>query len=158
MAEQLQIAFESNFIKQSAAASQSAWRVSLTEIRKLQDKWERTGHVPREFDKTMWKRYKNALDQFYAQKPESEQPRESKEEMQANLETKTKLCKEAEALAAGDDPAACHRDAKRPAGRFKKAGRVPSKKQADELGDRFFAAVGKIFDAARAADDSQRRA
>ena len=158
VAEQLQIAFESNFIKQSAADSQSAWRVSLTEVRKLQDQWERTGHVPREFDKTMWKRYRNALDQFYAQKPESEQPRESKEEMQANLETKTKLCKEAEALAAGDDPAACARDAKRLAGRFKKAGRVPSKKQADELGDRFFAAVGKIFDATRAADDSQRRA
>ena len=158
VAEQLQIAFESNFIKKSADDSQSAWRVSLTETRKLQDQWERTGHVPREFDRTIWKRYKNALDQFYAQKPESEKPRESKEEMQANLETKTKLCKEAEALAAGDDPAACARDAKRLAGRFKKAGRVPSKKQADELGDRFFGAVGKIFDAARAADDSQRRA
>ena len=157
VAEQLQIAFESNFIKQSAADSESAWRVSLTEVRKLQDKWERTGHVPREFDKTMWKRYKNALDQFYAQKPESEQPRESKEEMQANLETKTKLCKEAEALAADDDLAAGVRDAKRLAGRFKKAGRVPSKKEADELGDRFFAAVGKIFDAARADDDSRRR-
>jgi hypothetical protein len=147
LAEQLQIAFESNFIKKSADDAQSEWRLSLDKVRKLQDRWEATGEVPREFDRSLFKRYRRALDQFYAKRPESDTPKESKEQMKKNFEVKTALCDEAENLLANGDQADQIRDAKRLAGRFKKAGRVPSKKQADVLGDRFYGAIDKIFEA-----------
>ena len=157
LADELRLAMESNFITSSAADERSAWHASFDEVKKIQADWEAIGAAAREAENEIWKRFRRAADRFYVRRPDAQRPRETPKEMEANRAAKDRLCEDAEALVAKGDHVAHVREAKRLAGRWKKIGRVPSKKDADALSDRFYTAVDKIFDAARAAEQADRR-
>jgi hypothetical protein len=62
----------------------------------LQDKWRETGPVPREKKDEIWDRFKAACDKIFDRRREHEQQFEEKRK--ANLDAKTALCDQVEAL------------------------------------------------------------
>lgn len=148
LADQLQIAFESNFIT-NASDDQNSWRSAMQEVRQIQDTWREIGPVPRRAAADLNQRYRHACDAFYEQRPD-QRPRVSPEEMARNRDRKLTLCEEAEACAAADDPATRFGAVRGLQKRWKETGRIQSKEEADQLWDRFRTACDVVYQAHRA--------
>ena len=82
-------------------ASPEAANGSFDEFRTLQAQWKETGAVPAEQATTVWKTYQLYVEQFYDQLKMNNELREY--DFKKNLEIKTRLCEQAEALAAEEN-------------------------------------------------------
>ncbi len=69
---------------------------AFKKLHTLQDKWRETGPVPRDKKDEVWDRFKAACDKVFERRREYEQQFEEKRK--ANLEAKTALCEQVEAL------------------------------------------------------------
>lgn len=112
--------------------------------------WRETGPVPRAKNEELWQRFKTASDAVYRRR--DEHVTRLNEERQKNLATKTGLCEEMEAIAAGTYPSLKDfRDADKQVieldKRWRATGRVP-KEFNDSIWERFRAAR-KEFNAKR---------
>ncbi|MCF0184181.1 MAG: DUF349 domain-containing protein [Bacteroidaceae bacterium] len=87
-------------IKELAASPEQA-NGAFDEFRTLQATWKETGAVPAEQATTIWKTYQLYVEQFYDQLKMNNELREY--DFRKNLEVKTRLCEQAEALAAEDN-------------------------------------------------------
>ncbi|MCF0194575.1 MAG: DUF349 domain-containing protein [Bacteroidaceae bacterium] len=83
-------------IKELAASPEQA-NGAFDEFRTLQTTWKETGAVPAEQATTVWKTYQLYVEQFYDQLKMNNELREY--DFKKNLEVKTRLCEQAEALA-----------------------------------------------------------
>lgn len=78
------------------------WKATSETMRALQEEWRRIGSPGKDDDASLWHRFRQAQDVFFQRRAEA-RARRSQEELR-NLGHKERLCAEAEALAASDDP------------------------------------------------------
>ena len=74
---------------------------TFEEVRQLQQNWKVAGSVPPESATDLWKRYQLVIEQYYDIQKINNELRDL--DFKKNLETKTTLCEQAEALAKSDD-------------------------------------------------------
>ncbi|HKR05582.1 MAG TPA: DUF349 domain-containing protein [Bacteroidia bacterium] len=112
------------------------------QIQELQLQWRQTGPAEKNADEQIWSRFKNTCDNFYKVKTEFYNRR--KKESQANLQAKTELCIQAEALMNSTEWKKTADELKRLNEAWKKTGYVNSK-VADKIWNRFRTACDAFF-------------
>lgn len=114
-------------------------RRSLELLIPIRKEWREAGYLPDDIDQQLFERFKAACDALYARRDAHRKEQDQKR--QANLEIKTQLCAEAEALAEGSYDSMKDWKAEEPRmldieNRWRSTGPVP-KAQSDEVWDRF---------------------
>lgn len=72
------------------------WKKQEVEVKKIDETWKTIGRVPKQFNDSVWDRFKSAKRDFFRKKiPLLKQ---IKDELSANYDAKIKLCERAEAL------------------------------------------------------------
>ncbi|TPE45867.1 DUF349 domain-containing protein [Pontibacter mangrovi] len=128
------------------------WRDKTDEIQKLKEEWDKAGLVPKEnaeeVNKTFWGNYKAFFqhkNQFF---------KALDEQKMQNLQLKTQLCEEAEALKDSSDWGATKEKLIQLQKKWKTIGRVPDK-YSDKVWQRFRSACNEFFDRKQAQEQHQ---
>ncbi|NMD00760.1 MAG: DUF349 domain-containing protein [Bacteroidales bacterium] len=119
------------------------WEESTKQMINLQQRWRTIGMVPKSENAAIYKRFRNALDQFFAAKKEFYSIKN--EEENKNLQLKTDLCIRAEALKDSNDWKKTTFEIINLQKEWKKIGPV-SRKDSDAIWQRFRAACNEFFD------------
>ncbi|MCF8332476.1 MAG: DUF349 domain-containing protein, partial [Bacteroidales bacterium] len=114
------------------------------EVKELMKVWRSIGFVPRQYNESIWNRFKTSVDTFFDNKKDFFKV--LKEEQRDNYNRKFNLCMEAEALQDSTDWKKTTRDLINLQKEWKKIGPV-SRKHSDKLWKRFRAANDKFFNA-----------
>lgn len=112
-------------------------------FRELQDRWKSTGPVPRAESRELWNNYHFHVDNFYDFLKISDELREL--DFKKNLEKKTALCEEAEALAEKDVTPETFKQLQELHAKWKQIGPV-DREQREPIWERFSAATRKIHE------------
>ena len=86
-----------------ALADSTDWGPTTGAYRDLMARWKAAGPAPRDVEESLWKRFREAQDQFFAAKQAALSEQDT--EFRVNAEAKEKLLAEAEALLPIGDPA-----------------------------------------------------
>jgi hypothetical protein len=119
------------------------WRAAADQIKDLQEEWKTVGPVPKASGDALWKRFRGACDAFFDRRKAAFEAQDA--ERGVNLEKKTALCVEAEALADVEDQNAAIEKVKELQAQWKRVGHVP-RDQSDAIWNRFRAACDRVFD------------
>ncbi len=119
------------------------WEEATKQMIDLQQRWKTIGMVPRSENIAIYKRFRAALDQFFAVKKDFYT--QKSEEENKNLQLKTDLCIRAEALKDSTDWKRTTNELINLQKEWKKIGPVP-KKDSDAIWKRFRAACNEFFE------------
>lgn len=129
------------------------WTEKTQEIIALQEEWRTIGYAPQKMNTKIFERFRAACDLFFERKAEFF--KNMKNSLVENLEKKTRLCEQAEALkdstdwkGTSDKLAALQRE-------WKAIGPV-AKKYSDAIWQRFISACDAFFEKRKTAGSSQR--
>lgn len=112
------------------------------QVAELDKRWRATGRVPKEFNETIWERFREARKQFNAKRTPLVQQKDG--EFKKNLDDKTRLCERAEALKESTDWKNTTRAFLNLQDEWKKTGPV-SREMSDKIWQRFRAAADYFF-------------
>lgn len=129
------------------------WNNSSNEVKELMNIWRSIGFVPRQYNESIWNRFKTSVDTFYDNKKDFFNT--LKEEQRENYNRKLNLCLEAEAIQDSTDWKKTTLDLIKLQKEWKKIGPV-SRKHSDKLWKRFRAANDKFFNAKEEYFDSRK--
>ncbi|MCL2091406.1 MAG: DUF349 domain-containing protein, partial [Micrococcales bacterium] len=130
-----------------ALATSADWGPTAGAYRDLMTRWKAVGRASRQVDDALWARFRAAQEQFFAAR--NAQSAQVDAEFQANLEVKTALLAEAEALLPVKDLAAAKAALRSIQARWEQAGKVP---RADV--QRIEARMRAVENAVRESDDA----
>lgn len=120
------------------------WNLASDEVKELMKLWRSIGFVPKQYNESIWNRFKTSVDSFFENKKEFFKV--LKDEQRDNYNRKLNLCMEAEALKDNTDWKKTTRDLINLQKEWKKIGPV-SRKHSDKLWKRFRAANDAFFNA-----------
>ena len=123
-------------------ASINAWQKKSTELTELFQVWKTVGPAAKKENEEVWARFKAAMDSFFTKKKEYFST--LKDQQTENLERKTQICIEAEALMESSEWKKASEQLKRLQDEWKTIGPVP-KRHADKIWKRFRAACDAFF-------------
>ena len=133
--------------------SYAVWNEKTQEVIALQEEWRGIGYAPQKMNTKIFERFRTACDTFFERKAEFFKG--MKNNLVENLEKKTRLCEQAEALkdstdwkATADKLSALQRE-------WKAIGPV-AKKYSDTIWQRFINACDAFYEKRKAAGSSQR--
>jgi translation initiation factor 2B subunit (eIF-2B alpha/beta/delta family) len=130
------------------------WGATSAEFRNLLTEWKAAGRASRDVDDALWRRFKAAQDTFFKARKSATAERDA--ELQANIDAKEALLREAEKLDFSNQDAA--RAALRSIGdRWDAVGKVPRERSAD-LERRMRAVEKKVRETASSSVDPQAQA
>jgi hypothetical protein len=118
------------------------WDEKSNEILEIQKIWKSVGYAPKKDNNKIYQRFRAACDDFFSRKREFFS--HFKEDQQNNLQLKTELCLQAEALKASTEWKKTTEDLIQIQKRWKEIGPVP-RKHADQIWKRFRAACDEFF-------------
>lgn len=130
-----------------------AWEKMTATVLDLQEQWRKLGFVPRKTGNALFARFRAVCDAFFTAK--AEYYRSTREEYAANIERKTALCEQAEALQDSTDWHETTDKLVELQKEWKTVGPVP-KRQSDALWHRFQNACDKFFERKKANGNSTR--
>lgn len=130
-------------INEMELTSHKEWGEKSKEVVNLQKVWRTIGFAPRKDNNKIYKRFREACDKFFDAKREFYS--KNKELQQNNLQLKTDLCLQAEALKDSEDWRKTTQDLINIQKQWKEIGPVP-RKQSDALWKRFRAACDYFFE------------
>jgi hypothetical protein len=119
------------------------WEERSQEIRELQKIWKTIGFAPRKQNNAIYERFRKACDLFFNRKREYYAA--NKEAQMNNLQMKTDLCIQAEALQDSNEWKKTTEDLINLQKKWKEIGPVP-KKYSDQIWKRFRAACDRFFE------------
>lgn len=123
--------------------SHREWDEKSKEIQELQKMWKTIGFAPRKQNNAIYERFRKACDRFFNRK--REYYAENKEVQMNNLQLKTDLCIQAEALKDSTEWQKTTEDLIRLQKKWKEIGPVP-KKYSEQIWKRFRAACDVFFE------------
>lgn len=129
-------------IAASGISTMKDWEKRYREILELQQVWKTIGFAPRKENQKIYQRFRAACDDFFRRRREFFQ--KMKEEQHNNLQLKTELCLQAEALKDSTEWKKTTEDLINIQKRWKEIGPVP-RKYADAIWKRFRAACDEFF-------------
>ena len=118
------------------------WQDNTNKVNDLLKIWKNIGPVPQKVNSEIWKRFKTALDAFFANKKEYFD--KLKEQQMHNYNLKVELCMQAEALNTSTDWKKTTNELINLQNEWKKIGPVP-KKHSDKIWKRFRSACDEFF-------------
>ena len=131
--------------KAEALKSSTEWKKATDQFIELQKQWKEIGAVPRKKSEQIWKRFRAACDDFFAERDKNAKP---ENDFYGNLKAKKSLIAEIEAYTPSDDEAA-NADALREFNaRWQEIGHVPFKEK-DNVNAAFRNAVKAKFPSAQ---------
>lgn len=119
------------------------WENKAREVIEIQRMWRTIGFAPKKHNSKIYQRFREACDSFFQQKREFYA--ENKEQQQNNLQLKTELCVQAEALKDSTDWKETTEILKKLQRDWKQIGPVP-RKHSDKIWKRFRAACDTFFE------------
>jgi len=125
-----------------AISSNKEWNKRSKEMIELQKVWKTIGFAPKKDNNKVYERFRLACDAFFNNKRDFYT--DAREEQQNNLQLKTELCIQAEALKDSNEWKKVTEDLIQLQKRWKEIGSVP-RKHSDELWKRFRAACDYFF-------------
>ncbi len=131
-----------NIIEQAEALKSSTeWKKATDQFIALQKQWKEIGAVPRKKSEQLWKRFRAACDEFFAERDKQQKP---ENDFYGNLKAKKALIAEVQAFEASEDSAA-NADAMRAfTERWQAIGHVPFKEK-DNINAAFKEAMQEKF-------------
>ncbi|MBR5906434.1 MAG: DUF349 domain-containing protein [Bacteroidales bacterium] len=127
--------------KAEALKSSTEWKKATDQFIELQKEWKEIGAVPRKKSEQIWKRFRAACDEFFAERDKNAKP---ENDFYGNLKAKKKIIEEIQAYVPSDD-AAANADALREFNaRWQEIGHVPFKEK-DAVNSAYRAAVKEKF-------------
>lgn len=120
----------------------NGWQRISEAVDAIQAEWKTIGFAPKAQNTTIWKRFKDACDQVYQAK--NQFYKDVRQDQLDNLNKKTALCEQAEALEASEDWKSSTDALIRLQKEWKKVGPVP-KKYSDKIWKRFRTACDNFF-------------
>ncbi len=129
-------------LKPAAEGKHKEWQDVTAKLLELQAQWRKIGHAGKEHNDTVWGRFRSACDALFKLKNDYYQKR--KQEYAANLQLKTELCIQAEALRENTDWKATSEELKRLQEEWKKIG-FAGDRQSEKIWKRFRAACDAFF-------------
>ena len=131
-----------NIIEQAEALKGSTeWKKATDQFIALQKQWKEIGAVPRKKSEQLWKRFRAACDEFFAERDKQQKP---ENDFYGNLKAKKALIAEVEAFEVSEDSAA-NADAMRAfTERWQAIGHVPFKEK-DNINAAFKEAMQEKF-------------
>lgn len=134
--------------------SYSAWNKATETIMEAQKEWKTLGYASRKANNQLFSRFRATCDAFFAAK--SEFFKTMKNNLAENLAAKTKLCEQAEALAASTEWRKTSDELVELQKKWRSIGAVP-KKHSDQIWQRFMTACNTFFDNKKHATTDVRR-
>jgi hypothetical protein len=126
------------------------WNATADLIKRLQAEWKDIGPVPGRHVQSIWLQFREPCDRFFARRKEHFARVDG--ERRENVQKKTALCEQAEALAGSTDWDATATAIKRLQAEWKRTGGLP-RGQSEELWQRFKTACDRFFDRSRRRDE-----
>lgn len=123
-------------------SSVNAWQKKSTELSEIFGVWKTVGPAGKKDNEEIWQRFRGTMDTFFAKKKEFFST--LKDRQTENLERKTQLCIEAEALMESNEWKNATEQMKKLQEEWKTIGPVP-KRHADKIWKRFRAACDTFF-------------
>lgn len=146
---------EAESIDITALGNAAAWKEAADRLIALQQEWKQLGFASRKANNVLYARFREACDKFFNAK--NDNFKQAREQFAANLELKTKLCEQAEALSDNEaDIDKSFNDVQRLLAEWKAVGPC-SRKHSDAIWQRFNTACNRIFDLKRKLRSSRRR-
>ena len=133
-------------VEELVASTEIFWKDKFKTMQEIQENWKTIGMVPKENFADLNKRFKEAVNSFYAQHKENVKREDDSRE--ANYEKKVALCIEAEAIKDSTDWNATSTKLKQLQDAWKSTGPVP-KSKSDEIWTRFRTACDSFFEKKR---------
>jgi hypothetical protein len=130
-------------INSMAITSHKEWENKSNEIIELQKVWKTIGFAPKKDNNKIYSRFRNACDNFFNKKREFYS--QNREQQNDNLQLKTDLCVQAEALQDSDEWKKTTEELITLQKRWKEIGPVPYK-YSDKIWRRFRQACDKFFE------------
>lgn len=134
--------------------SYSAWNKATETIMEAQKEWKTLGYASRKANNQLFSRFRATCDAFFAAKGEFFKT--MKNNLAENLAAKTKLCEQAEALAASTEWRKTSDELVELQKKWRSIGAVP-KKHSDQIWQRFVTACNTFFDNKKHATTDVRR-
>lgn len=132
-----------------------SWNNATARIIEAQEEWKKLGYASRKSNNALFSRFRAACDAFFAAKAAFFA--ETKDTQQANLEAKTRLCEQAEALMESTQWKATSDKLIKLQKEWRTIGAVP-KRQSDAVWNRFLAACDTFFNRKKEATSGVRKA
>ena len=127
--------------KAEALKSSTEWKKATDQFIELQKEWKEIGAVPRKKSEQIWKRFRAACDEFFAERDKHAKP---ENDFYGNLKAKKRIIEEIQAYVPSDDETA-NSDALRDFNaRWQEIGHVPFKEK-DAVNDAFRSAIREKF-------------
>jgi hypothetical protein len=130
-------------INSTAIATHKDWEIKSNEIIELQKVWKTIGFAPKKDNNKIYNRFRTACDNFFNKKREFYS--QNREKQNDNLQLKTDLCVQAEALQDSDEWKKTTEELITLQKRWKEIGPVPYK-YSDKIWRRFRKACDKFFE------------
>lgn len=125
------------------AASRSDWNAATKEIINLQQEWKKLGGVPDKISNAIWKRFREANDQFFAKKNDAF--KDKIEEEKQNLEKKEEIIAKVEQLLAQEQSKDVFEQLKALQREWSATGNVPFKKK-DSINKRYNTLTDQLYE------------
>ncbi len=138
----------------SGLSTYAAWDAMTREIIAAQEDWKKIGYASRRANNTLFARFRETCDKFFAAKAEFF--KEMKDTLASNLEKKIALCKRAEALKDSTDWRKTADELAELQRQWKTIGAV-AKKHSDQVWHRFLAACDYFFEQKKKNTSGTRR-
>ena len=126
-----------------ALKSSSEWKKATDQFIALQKQWKEIGAVPRKKSEQLWKRFRAACDEFFAERDKNAKP---ENDFYGNLKAKQRLIEEIKAYVLTGDAAADQEAMKAFQARWQEIGFVPFKEK-DKVAQAYKAALQEKFPA-----------
>jgi hypothetical protein len=117
------------------------WQEGLKQLLELQAEWRKIGPAGKDHNESIWQRFKGICDQFFKNKDAFY--KKKKQEYASNLQLKTELCIQAEALKESEDWKSTSNELVRLQQEWKKIG--PAGEKNEKIWQRFKAACDAFF-------------
>ena len=124
-----------------ALKSSTEWKKATDKFIELQKQWKEIGAVPRKKSEQIWKRFRAACDEFFAERDKQAKPAN---DFYGNLKAKRALIDEIRAYEPAGDEAADAEACKGFSERWQQIGHVPFKDK-DEVNDAYRSAIREKF-------------
>ena len=126
-----------------ALKSSTEWKKATDQFIALQKQWKEIGAVPRKKSEQLWKRFRAACDDFFAERDKNAKP---ENDFYGNLKAKQRLIEEIKAYVLTGDAAADQEAMKAFQARWQEIGFVPFKEK-DKVAQAYKAAIQEKFPA-----------
>ena len=124
-----------------ALKTSTEWKKATDQFINLQKQWKEIGAVPRKKSEQLWKRFRAACDEFFAERDKNAKP---ENDFYGNLKAKQRLVEEIKAYVSAGDDAADREAMQEFQKRWQEIGFVPFKEK-DNIGNAYKEALQAAF-------------